>query len=61
MNQRKSLDCRLMPSDKNCDVFMSGTEEHLLEAGVAHAAKSHEHEDSPELRAQLKTMMKDEQ
>lgn len=60
MSQRKSLDCRLMPSENNCDVYMSGSEEHVMEAGVAHAVKSHGHKDTPELRAQMKTMMKDE-
>ncbi len=49
MNLRKSLDCRLMPSEKNCDVYMSGGEEHLMEAAVAHAVKSHGHQDTPEL------------
>ena len=60
MNGRKSVDCREMPSEKNCDVMMSGTEEHLMSAAVAHAVKDHGHQDTPELRAGIKQMMKDE-
>ncbi|MEK7150631.1 MAG: DUF1059 domain-containing protein [Patescibacteria group bacterium] len=49
-----------MPSEKNCDVMMSGTEDHLMSAAVAHAVKDHGHQDTPELRAGIKQMMKDE-
>lgn len=59
MDGRKSVDCREMPSEKNCDVMMSGTEEHLMNAAVAHAVKDHGHQDTPELRAGIKQMMKD--
>jgi protein-arginine kinase activator protein McsA len=31
----------------------------LLEAAVQHAISSHEYEDSPELRQQLRTLFKD--
>jgi len=60
MAQRKSMDCRDMPSEKNCDLKMSGTEEHLMPAAVNHAVSAHGHQDTPELREELKKGMKDE-
>ena len=58
--QRKSIDCRDYPSEKNCSLKMSGTEEEVLDAAVRHAVSAHGHENSPELRAQIKSMLKDE-
>jgi predicted small metal-binding protein len=59
MAQRKSIDCRDYPSDKNCSLRISGTEEEVLDAAVQHAASAHGHEKTPELRDQLKSMLKD--
>jgi hypothetical protein len=58
--QRKSIDCRNYPSDKNCSLKISGTEEEVLDAAVQHAASVHGHENTPELREQIKQMLKDE-
>lgn len=55
-----SVDCRKMPSEKDCDVYMSGTADHLLEAAVSHAVKDHGHQDTPELRSQIKSMFQEE-
>jgi predicted small metal-binding protein len=60
MANRKSIDCRSYPSDKNCSLKISGTEGEVLDAAVEHAASAHGHEKSPELREQLKTMLKDD-
>jgi hypothetical protein len=57
---RKYLDCREMPSENNCDLAMSGSEGHLVEAGAIHAITAHKHEDTPELREQIRGLMKDE-
>jgi predicted small metal-binding protein len=58
---RKYIDCRDYPSEKNCTVALSAnSEEELLEAAVQHAAAVHQHQDTPELRAQLKTLFKEE-
>jgi hypothetical protein len=54
------LDCREMPSDSGCDLAMSGSEEHLLEAAVTHAVTKHGHQDTPELREALHAAMKPE-
>ena len=59
-SNRKSIDCRDYPSDKNCSLKISGTEEEVLDAAVQHAASAHGHQNSPELREQLKSMLKDE-
>jgi predicted small metal-binding protein len=58
--QRKSIDCRNHPSEKNCSLKISGTEEEVLDAAVEHAVSAHGHENSPELRDQIKSMLKEE-
>jgi predicted small metal-binding protein len=57
--QRKSIDCRDYPSEKNCSLKMSGAEQEVLDAAVQHAVSAHGHENSPELRDQIKSMLKD--
>jgi predicted small metal-binding protein len=57
---RKYMDCREMPSESGCDLAMSGSEEHVLEAAVTHAVTAHGHEDTPELREQLRAALKEE-
>jgi len=58
--QTKSIDCRHYPSENNCSLKISGTEEEVLDAAVLHAASVHGHEKTPELREQIKSMLKDE-
>ena len=57
--RRKSIDCRDYPSDKNCSLKISGPEEEALDAAVQHAASVHGHENTPELREQIRSMLKD--
>jgi hypothetical protein len=57
---RKYVDCREMPSENNCDLAMAGSEEHIVEAAAVHAVSAHGHEDTPELREQVRSMLKDE-
>ena len=58
---RKFIDCREYPSEMNCTVLMSAdSEDELLEAAVQHAVAVHGHTDTPELRATLRTMFRDE-
>jgi predicted small metal-binding protein len=59
-NARKSIDCRDYPSEKNCSLKLSGTEEEVLDAAVQHAASVHGHENSPTLRTEIKALLKDE-
>lgn len=57
---RKYIDCREFPSEMNCTVALSAdSESELLEAAVQHAVAVHRHQDSPELRAQIKGVIKD--
>jgi predicted small metal-binding protein len=56
---RKSIDCRDYPSENNCSLKISGTEEEVLDAAVQHAASVHGHENTPELREQIRSMLKD--
>jgi predicted small metal-binding protein len=57
---RKVIDCRWFPSENACDVAISGSEEEVLTIAVQHAVQSHGHQDTPELRQQLRTMLRDE-
>jgi hypothetical protein len=57
---RKSIDCRDYPSEKNCSLKISGTEEEVLQAAVQHAVSVHGHENSADLRDQIRSMLKDE-
>lgn len=57
---RKVIDCRLFPSEKNCTLAISGTEEEVLDTAVHHAVTVHGHQNTPELREQLRSLLKDE-
>lgn len=57
---RKVADCRLMPSEKNCSLTIAGTEDEVVPIAQYHAVHDHGHEDTPELQAQIRGMLKDE-
>jgi len=59
--QRKYVDCREYPSEKNCSLKISGTENEVLDAAVEHAVSAHGHENTPELRQELKRLLKNDQ
>ncbi len=44
--KRKSIDCRDYPSEKNCSLKISGTEEEVVDAAVQHAVSAHGHEET---------------
>jgi len=46
---RKMIDCREMPSENNCSLTISGTEEEVMKAAREHAVSSHGHTAGPEL------------
>jgi predicted small metal-binding protein len=60
MATRKSIDCRDHPSEKNCSLKISGTEEEVLDAAVQHAVSAHGHGNSAELRGEIRSLLKDE-
>lgn len=57
---RKVADCRDFPSEVNCTLTISGEEDEVLQAAVEHAASVHGHTAGPELREQIRGMLKDE-
>ena len=57
---RKFVDCREMPSESNCSLYISGTEEEVVRAAAEHAASVHGHEDTPEFREEIRKALKDE-
>lgn len=57
---RKVIDCRRFPSDKPCSITIAGTTDEVLELAALHASAVHGHQDSPELRQQLRSMLQEE-
>ncbi|HEU4721170.1 MAG TPA: DUF1059 domain-containing protein [Gemmatimonadaceae bacterium] len=54
---RKMADCRRWPSESNCSLVIIGEEDEVVRAAAEHAASVHGHEDTPELREQLKQFL----
>jgi predicted small metal-binding protein len=57
---RKVADCREMPSESGCTLTIAGQEEEVVRAAAEHAVSVHGHDDSPDLRNQIRSMLKDE-
>jgi len=57
---RKVIDCRRFPAEKPCSIAIAGTEEEVLELAVLHASTVDGHQDTPELRQQIRSMLQDE-
>ena len=57
---RKVIDCRRFPAEKPCSIVVSGTEDDVLDLAVLHAKTVHGHQDTPELREQIRSMLQDE-
>lgn len=57
---RKTVDCREYPSDSKCTLSISGEENEVVRAAAMHAADVHGHKDTPELREQIRRMMKED-
>ena len=51
---RMMADCRRWPSESNCSLTIIGEEDEVVRAAAEHAASVHDHEDTPELREQLR-------
>jgi len=58
---RKIADCRQMPSESGCTLTISGEEDEVVAAAVAHAVAVHGHDESPELAAEIRGSLADEQ
>jgi uncharacterized protein DUF1059 len=57
---RKWIDCRDYPDDTGCTLYLSGEEDHVVQAAAEHAASFHGKPDTPEFREQLRSMLQDE-
>jgi len=53
-------DCRRFPSDSNCTLTIIGEEEEVVRTGAEHAVSVHGHEDTPELRDEIRGMLEPE-
>jgi Protein of unknown function (DUF1059) len=51
---RVMADCRRWPSESNCSLTIIGEEDEVVRAAAEHAASVHGHDDTPELREQLR-------
>jgi predicted small metal-binding protein len=57
---RKYIDCREFPSESGCSVAISADSEgEVVEAAAQHAVKVHGHQDTAELRDQLRGAVKE--
>ena len=54
---RVMADCRRWPSETDCSLTIVGEEEEVVRAAAEHAASVHGHEDSPEMREQIRDML----
>ena len=57
---RKMADCRLMPSESNCTLTISGEEEEVVRAAAMHAVDVHGHTAGAELDAGIRAMLVNE-
>lgn len=57
---RKSIDCREFPNEIGCTLLISGSEKEVFKTALRHAVEEHGHQDTIELRRQIKAMMKNE-
>lgn len=57
---RKIADCRRFESDSNCSLTIIGEEDEVIATAAQHAATVHGHQDTPELRTQLRELLEPE-
>jgi predicted small metal-binding protein len=57
---RKFIDCRNFPSDTKCTVAISADSvDEVVNAATQHAIQVHKHQDSPELRQQIRASVRE--
>jgi hypothetical protein len=57
---REVIDCRWFLADIPCDIAISGNEEAVLNLAIQHAVESRGFRDTPALREQLRSMLRDD-
>ena len=58
---RKIADCRRFESDNNCSLTIIGEEDEVIATAAQHAVTAHGHQDTAELRSQLRGMLEPEE
>jgi hypothetical protein len=58
---RKMADCRRFPSESNCTLTIIGEEDEVIQTASEHAVSVHGHDDTPELREQIRGILEDEE
>ena len=58
---RVMADCRRFPSESNCSLTIIGEEDEVVRTAAEHAVSVHSHEDTPELREQIKGLLEPEE
>ena len=58
---RKVSDCRVMPSEKNCSLTISGKESEVVSIATYHAIHDHGHKDTPELKEEIRKHLTNEE
>jgi predicted small metal-binding protein len=57
---RVMADCRRFESESNCTLTIVGEENEVVAAAAQHAESVHGHEDTPEMREQIRQMLEPE-
>jgi predicted small metal-binding protein len=57
VGERKMADCRRFASESNCSLVILGDEDEVVRAAAEHAASVHGHDDTPEFRELVKSML----
>ncbi|HVI76464.1 MAG TPA: DUF1059 domain-containing protein [Anaeromyxobacteraceae bacterium] len=57
---RKMVDCRDFPSESKCTLTIAGEEEEVVRAATLHAVDVHGHQDTPEFREQIRSLLKED-
>jgi hypothetical protein len=58
--ERMMADCRRFESDIDCQLTIIGPEDDVVAAAAQHGAASHGHEDTPEFRERVRSMLEPE-
>jgi hypothetical protein len=58
---RKMADCRRFESDSACSLTIIGEEDEVITTAAQHAIAVHGHQDTPELRVQLRELLEPEE
>jgi len=58
---RMMADCRRFESESNCSLTIIGEEDEVVEAAAQHAVSVHQHDDTPELRQDVRGMLEPEE